>query len=78
MAESKLKRCPFCGCSDVTIVNFKTNGKRNWRVLCNNDKCMCMVDFVKTVKTNTGTKDYFPTRKETIEAWNRRISGEKL
>lgn len=70
-----LKPCPFCGSSDVTIENFEKQkpGKRDWRVLCNNDKCMCIVDFVKTIKTDTGIKDYFPTREEVINAWNKRI-----
>lgn len=73
MAEN-LKPCPFCG-GDVTIVNFESSGdpnKRDWRVLCNNYKCMCMVDFVKTVRTAKGIKDYFPTKEEATEAWNRR------
>lgn len=77
--KTELKPCPFCGCSDVSIVNFETSGdpnKRDWRILCNNDKCMCMVDFVKTVRTAKGIKDYFPTKEEAIEAWNRRAKDE--
>ena len=76
----ELKPCPFCGCSDVSIVNFGDPHKRDWRVLCDNNECMCMVDFVKTVKTARGIKDYFPTKEEAIEAWNRRADDgrEKL
>lgn len=74
--KTELKPCPFCGCSDVGIVNFGTQAEKNWRVLCNNDECMCMVDFVKAVKTDTGIKDYFPTKKEVIDAWNRRADDD--
>lgn len=63
----ELKPCPFCGNEKVYVVNFGGgSGRKDWRVMC--EKCFTAFDFSQRLFG----RNAFLTKKETIEAWNRR------
>lgn len=76
--ESKLKPCPFCLSNntyllDANEIDQTTNPQTNpfWAVAC----CMNQQEEMNVCnKLGCGaTGGYRPTRREAIEAWNRRI-----
>ena len=60
----ELKPCPFCGSGRVNVIEHKFHHLINsFGVKCFNCK--------------TESYQFFDSRKETIEAWNRRASDER-
>lgn len=55
----KLKPCPFCGGEAKVFGNYDDS---DYHVNCTNDECGCY------------WVNYYKTKEEAVEAWNRRIS----
>lgn len=63
--NDKLKLCPFCG-SEARIEEIRTFARIVYSVSCIDIDRTCPMYYLKT--------RYFGTKKQAIEAWNRRVN----
>lgn len=66
MSENELKPCPKCGC-EAELISSQTFAWCNvyWYVRCTNEDC------------DEETMLKYDTKREAIEAWNRRADNEQ-
>lgn len=72
----ELKPCPFCGSEDIyeTYSQEYALGIKNPEIFCNSCKAIFAVEVSSPYRDIE--KEYAYRKKETVKAWNRRITDE--
>ena len=72
--ENKLKRCPFCGCGtgELYMVTIEQYGHDTVGIFCN-----CCKQTV-ILEENECEGDTEKTRRNAIDAWNRRCNDGEI